>query len=383
LLKIFKLVILSGILFCGVYAQTGYEVQEDSYNIAVLLPFTDKGKPYLERRSYQVLEGIKYAVHLHNKTSDKKIGLFIRDTRADSSWIAELKKEVQHFRNLKGIIGSTTSQDSKDLISVFADMGLPIISPTATDETLPQLAPVVLQANPAFSTRGKIMANFARNFQGNSRIGIIYNKDGYSALLAESFKEEFERLGGKVTFTKTYTTKELRDEKLKSMVKDVDKASDNIDGLYIPISDVNHAHAVSDQFEELVFTKHVYGNQDWLLSDIFGNPAPFLSAIYVDSDYFVDISEPGYQKLNTEFYGITRFLFDRNPLYGYDAATMFIKLLEKNNFDTSALMNEIAGGTDHDGLKGKIVFDARRTNLSLNILQYTLGRFSLFFKLKI
>lgn len=371
------------VISSGLFAQADYAVQEDSYNIAVLLPFTDKGKPYLERRSYQVLEGIKYAVHLHNLTSDKKIGLFIRDTRTDSSFIASLKKEVQSFKNLKGIIGSTSSQDSKDLISVFADMGLPIVSPTATDETLPQLSPVVLQANPTFSTRGKIMANFARNFHGISKIGMVYNKEGYSAHLAESFREEFERLGGKVTFTKTYTNKDLKDAKLEAMVEDIEDASADFDGLYIPVSDVKHANAVNEQFKKLVFTKNVYGNQDWLISDVFSEPAPFLSAVYVDSDYFLEITEPGYQKLNKEFYDLTGYLFDRNPLYGYDAAAMFIKLLEKNNFDTAALLNEISTGVDYDGLKGKIVLDARRTNLSLNILQYTLGRFSLFLKLKI
>ena len=364
-------------------AQADYGVQEDSYNIAVLLPFTEKGKPYLERRSYQVLEGIKYAVHLHNLTSENKIGLFIRDTRTDSSFIASLKKEVQSFKNLKGIIGSTSSQDSKDLISVFGDMGLPIVSPTATDETLPQLSPVVLQANPAFSTRGRIMANFARNFHGISKIGILYNKEGYSALLAEKFKEEFERLGGKVTFTKTYTNKDLKEAKLEAMVEDIEDAAPGFDGLYIPVSDVKHANAVNEQLKKLVFSKNVYVNQDWLLSDVFGDPAPFLSSVYVDSDYFLDISENSYQKLNKEFYDLTGYLFDWNPLYGFDATSMFIKLLEKNNFDVAAVMNEIAAGVDYDGIKGKIVFDARRTNLSLNILQYTLGRFSLFLKLKI
>lgn len=208
MLKIFSPFILFAVIYSTAFAQADYGVEEDSYNIAVLLPFTDKGKPYLERRSYQVLEGIKYAVHLHNKTSDKKIGLFIRDTRTDSSFIVTLKKEVQGFKNLKGIIGSTSSQDSRDLITVFADMGLPIVSPTATDETLPQLSPMVIQANPAFSNRGKVMANFARNFHGITKIGMLYNKEGYSAHLAESFKEEFERLGGKVTYIKTYNNKD-------------------------------------------------------------------------------------------------------------------------------------------------------------------------------
>lgn len=381
--RIFSLFILFMVISTSLFAQADYGVQDDTYNIAVLLPFTEKGKPYLERRSYQVLEGIKYAVHLHNLTSENKIGLFIRDTRTDSSFIASLKKEVQSFKNLKGIIGSTSSQDSKDLISVFADMGLPIVSPTATDETLPQLSPVVLQANPAFSTRGRIMANFARNFHGISKIGIVYNKEGYSALLAEKFKEEFERLGGKVTFTKTYTNKDLKEAKLEAMVEDIEDAATAFDGLYIPVSDVKHANAVNEQLRKLVFSKNVYVNQDWLLSDVFGDPAPFLSSVYVDSDYFLDISENGYQKLNKEFYDLTGYLLDRNPLYGFDATSMFIKLLEKNNFDTDAVMDEIAAGVDYDGIKGKIVFDARRTNLSLNILQYTLGRFSLFLKLKI
>ena len=140
-LRMSKLFLIS-ILFIS-FLPTGVLTaqSENSQNIAVLLPLTDKGKPYLERRSYQVLEGIKYAVHLHNKKSETKIGLFIRDTQSDSSMIVLIKEEMKNVKNLIGVIGSTTTKDSRDIIAVFSDMNIPIISPTATDETIPSLSP--------------------------------------------------------------------------------------------------------------------------------------------------------------------------------------------------------------------------------------------------
>lgn len=353
---------------------------EKTYNIAVLLPLTDKGKPFLERRSYQVLEGIKYAVHLFNKESTVKIGLIIRDTHSDSSEIASLKKEIPGYKNLCGIIGSTSSKDSRDVISVFSDMGLPIISPTATDEALPQLSDLVIQANPTFTTRGKIMASFARNFHGLSKIGIVYLKEGYSAQLAESFKGEFERLGGKVTLSLTYN---MKDTRFESLIDEIQKADSKIEGIYFPVSDVKNAALLNERMRDLAFAKNVYGNQDWLLSDVFSDPAPFLSAMFIDSDYFLDMTQPDYQKMNQEFYDLTGYLFDRNALYGFDATSMFLKFLVKNNFSHQAFLNEVQTGIDYDGIKGKVVLDAKRTNLSLNILQYNFGKFSLFLKLKI
>ncbi|MBK7868279.1 MAG: ABC transporter substrate-binding protein [Ignavibacteriales bacterium] len=374
--KLFLISIISiSILPIGVItAQT-----ENSHNIAVLLPLTDKGKPYLERRSYQVLEGVKYAVHLHNKKSENKIGLLIRDTQSDSSMIVLIKEEMKNVKNLIGVIGSTTTKDSRDIIAVFSDMNIPIISPTATDETIPSLSPMVIQANPTFSTRGKIMASFAKNFHGLSNMAVIYTKEGYSALLAQSFQEEFEKLGGKITFSAAYN----KDTKFETLIEEFEEASNEIEGLYIPVGDVKQCNLLNERLRDLTFGKNVYGNQDWLLSDVFGDPAPFLSTIYVDSDFYLDMTQPVYQAQNKEFYALTGYLFDRNALYGFDATAMFLKYMGKNNFDIQAFVGEVNNGIDFDGVKGKIVIDSARSNHSLNILQYTFGKFNLFLNLKL
>jgi branched-chain amino acid transport system substrate-binding protein len=361
-------------------AQENEKVAENSYNIVVLLPFSDNGKPLPDRRSFQVLEGIKFAVHLHNSNTDKKIGLYIRDTRSDSSTIVRIRKEVSAYKNLIGIIGSTSSSDSRNVISVFADMNIPIIAPTATDEALTQLAPVVIQANPAFSTRGKIMANFAKNFHGLTRLGIVYSKEGYSSLLAESFKEEFERLGGKVIL---YLPINYKEPNFTAIIDKIAQSDSKIDGLYFPVSDIRQANTLNEKLRDLTFTKNVYGNQDWLLSDVFGDPAPFLSSIYVDSDYFIDMTQGEYQNLNKVFYELTGFLLDRNALYGFDATSMFISAISKSGFDPLNFLSQIQNGIDFDGQKNKIVLDNRRTNLSVNILQFNFGKFNLFLKLKI
>lgn len=378
--RIYKFLFILFIANVAASAQDDPQPGKQSFNIAVLLPLTDKGKPYLERRSYQVLEGIKYAVHLFNQNSETKVGLLIRDTQSDSSVIASMKRELSVDKTLSGVIGSTSSKDSRDVISVFSDLGLPVISPTATDDALPQLSNLVIQANPTFTTRGKIMASFARNYHGLSKIGIVYLKEGYSNQLAESFKEEFERLGGKVTLSLVYN---MKDTKFESLIEEIEKADEKLDGIYFPVSDVKNAALLNEKLRDLAFTKNVYGNQDWLLSDVFSEPAPFLASMYIDSDYFLDMTQPDYQRMNKEFYELTGYLFDRNALYGFDATSMLIKFLAKNNFNPGAFLNEVQSGIDYDGIKGKIVLDARRTNLSLNILQYNFGKFSLFLKLKI
>lgn len=352
---------------------------ENSQNIAVLLPLTDKGKPYLERRSYQVLEGIKYAVHLHNQKSETKIGLFIRDTQSDSSMIVSIKEEMKSVKNLIGVIGSTTTKDSRDIIAVFSDMNIPILSPTATDEAIPSLSPMVIQANPTFATRGKIMASFAKNFHGLTKMAVIYTKDGYSSLLAQSFQEEFEKLGGKITFSAAYN----KDTKFETLIEDFEEKSNEIEGLYIPVGDVKQCNLLNERLRDLTFGRNVYGNQDWLLSDVFSDPAPFLSTIYIDSDYYLDMTQPAYQAQNKEFYNLTGYLFDRNALYGFDATNMFLKYMEKNNFNIESFTSEVNNGIDFDGVKGKIVIDSARSNHSLNILQYTFGKFNLFLNLKL
>jgi len=383
LLKIFNFLFLSLLFSLPVRSQELFDLSDDSYNIAVLLPLTDKGQPTPDRRSFQVLEGIKYAVHLHNKNGGEKIGLFIRDTRGDEAFLNVIKDELMTLKNLKGIIGSTLSKDTKDLIKVFSDMGLPIVSPTATDELLSQLSPVVIQANPTFSTRGRLAAGFAKNFHGISSVGILYCSDGYSATLAESFKKEFENLGGKVTYYTSYTNASLRNEQLKTMIKGLEQAAEKFEGLYLPVSNLMQATFLSEQLKTFKYSKYVYGNQDWLLSDAFRDPAPFLEGLFVTTDYYVDFNDPVFLQKNKEFYSFSGYLFDRTAMYGFDATNMLIALLEKADFDPTAAVQAAETGFEFEGVKSKIVLDERRTNLSLSVLQNINNVFGLILKFKI
>ncbi len=54
------------------------------------------------------------------------------------------------------------------------------------------------QANPTIFSRGKIFAQYIYFVENKRKLAILNSIEGYSPLLAASFTQEFEKLGGKI-----------------------------------------------------------------------------------------------------------------------------------------------------------------------------------------
>ena len=163
--------------------------------IGIMLPLSgDKVTSSASSAAAEILEGIKYAVSEYNSAHDtEKIGIVIKNTKMDKSKIDSIKIEFQNIPSLRAIIGPIFSDEVRAAINDFQDTDIPIISPTATDSGLTKNNSNFFQANPPFSLRGKIMADYIYYAANKSRLAVLSSVDGYSPLLASTFLNEFEK----------------------------------------------------------------------------------------------------------------------------------------------------------------------------------------------
>ena len=267
----------------------------------------------------------------------------------------------------------TTLQD-------FDDYDIPIISPTATDDDLTSISQNFFQANPSFSTRGKVMAQYIFYVENKRKISVLNSIDGYSPLLASNFISEFERLGGTI----------LRRESFKDSTTNFSPQlsriySDSLitEGVYVPLSDNSVAPYI---FSELIkyYTKiPMYGNQDWFTAKGFETAPEISNKLIFTSDYFVDFNSDDYYNFNDRFISVTGKDVNRNALYGYDAAKYLLTALRNSEPGRKNLREKMLSGMISTGIHNNISFDERRVNRFLNILRYREGIFELVDKFRL
>ena len=358
-----------------------YSSEPTTTVIGVMLPLeTNSAGEYTNQPAAEILEGIKFAVDEFNKLRSDKIGLLIRDTKKDVNQIKKIKEEFTPLNSLIAILGPIFSNEVRAALEEFDDYDIPIISPTATDDDLTGLNHHFFQANPSFTVRGKIMAQYVYYVENKRIVSVINSIEGYSPILAGSFTEEFEKLGGKVlkkeSFRNDYTN-------FSEPISKIYSDSLTIEGVYIPLSDNSVTPYIFSEMIKYGVKIPLYGNQDWFTAKGFETAPEISNNLVFESDYFVDFSSDAYKNFSDQFILITGKDVNRNVLYGYDAAKYVLTVLRNTEPRRKGIVDKMISGMVSSGLRNNISFDERRINKFLNIVRFRDGVFELVDKFRL
>ena len=349
--------------------------------IGIMLPLeTNSAGQYNNQPAAEILEGIKFAFDEYNKTRSDKIGLLIRDTKKDVNQIKKIKDEFTSLNSIIAIIGPIFSNEVRATLEEFDDYEIPIISPTATDDDLTGTSHNFFQANPSFSVRGKVMAQFVFYVENKRIISVINSIEGYSPILAGAFINEFEKLGGKIqkkeSFKNDYTD-------FSGPISKIHSDSLLVEGIYIPLSDNSATPYIFSELIKYGIKIPLYGNQDWFTAKGFETAPEISNNLVFESDYFVDFSSEVYKNFSEQFISITGKDVNRNVLYGYDAAKFVLTAYRNSESGRKNFVNKMTSGMVSSGLHNNISFDERRVNKFLNIVRYKNGVFELVDKFRL
>ncbi len=343
--------------------------------IGVMLPLynsLDSNKAFTPAE--EILEGIKYAVSEYNKDRQDKIGLIIRNTNNDTTKILRIKNEFVNIPSIKAIIGPLFSNEVRVALEDFKDSDIPLISPTATDDGLTNLYDNFFQANPSFDMRGVVMAQYVYYVENKRRMAVLNAMDGYSPLLANSFVNEFQKLGGEIIVRQSYITNSFD---LTDQVNQILAVADTLQGIYVPLADKMDAPVILSSLVKDSLYLPLYGNQDWFLAKGYETSPELSNQLTFTSDFFIDYNSPNFKSFSNDFYTQTKKDANRNVLYGYDTAKYLLGIIRNVQDSRYAIEIKMESGFSSAGLHNNIAFDSRRINRFLNIVRYKEGIFEL------
>ncbi len=264
-------------------------------------------------------------------------------------------------------------------INDFQDTDIPIISPTATDSGLTSKNSNFFQANPPFSLRGKVMADYVYKVANKSRLAVLNSINGYSPLLASTFINEFNKIGGEILVSASYKSNSFS---LSEPVSQIAAFQDTLQGVYIPLADKIDVPAIFSQLvqqDSIVFP--IFGNQDWFYAKGFESAPALSEDLTFTSDYFIDYSDSNFILFSRNFFNTTNIDPNRNVLYGYDTAKYLLAIIE-NSSSRYTVKRKMESGITVKGFHNNISFNEDHINEYLNIVRYRDGRFQLLEKYK-
>ena len=293
-------------------------------------------------------KGAKLAIKLFNEKKDKKftVEAVEIDNKSDAAESTSAATKLMTQDKVVGIVGPATSGASIATYAVSEQNAVPVISPSATQNNAMMNGekPYEYAWRVCFedSFQGKAMAIFAKENLNKTKAVIFNEVTDYGQGNADSFKAEFEKLGGSVVDQIQYNAGDVDFSsaitKIKSMQFDVIYISGyyNEAGIDVPIVGCDGCDSTTliDQAGK-EYCNNVYYTTAYTAI----NPSEQLKK-------FIDAYHDEYNEVPSMFAALA-----------YDATNLLLDELEATG-KSGAALNEAIKNVSYKGVTGDFTFDA-------------------------
>jgi len=195
--------------------------------LGVVLPLTGRRAV----TGQQVLQGVQLALNHQGSEGKQRVELIVKDS-ANGDSLTSIMEELAGDPTLAGILGPVLSDEVKEIVPLVDKYQIPVFTPTASSEGLPEMSPYIYRNALTRKIQAKFLAAYAVNELDLNRFAILYPVESYGIEFRKLFKEEVESLGGQVIATVAYDRTQtdfkaqilelggVTDDKLESLIQE-------------------------------------------------------------------------------------------------------------------------------------------------------------------
>jgi branched-chain amino acid transport system substrate-binding protein len=345
----------------------------DRYTVGCMLPLS--GSYAAEGK--KALDAILLAAGIFDQASKTPWKVIAADSRGVPEGAKEAIAHLANDENVIAIIAVAGTLEATEAASEAEKWRVPLVLITAKEGVTAENY-YVFQHFLTPTQQIRALTKYALDNMNCAIFSILYPKDRYGAEMVKIFREEVQRIGGKVEkavpYSKTQTdfTAEINKVTGNKLVSADKVNAKNKLGAKAPLSVKFEALFIPDSFlrvkmiaEQLAFYDvrgiKLLGTNLWNSPDLLKKGAEYLEgAVFADSLYTLS-----YYPETNNFVDVYYSTYGREPEYiealAYDSAGMIFQVLEKNDVQTRRdFASALIQVENYKGVTGTTSFDADR-----------------------
>lgn len=283
----------------------------------------------------------------------KKVKLIIEDDENKPEATATVFQKLINQDKVVAIIGSQSSKCSNAGAPIAESAKIPQISPWSTNPNVTKGRQYVFRACFIDSFQGKVIATFAKDHFHTKSAAVLYDiASDYNKGIAEVFKSEFTKAGGKVVSFETYNTRETDFSAQLTKIK-----SKNPELLFLP-NYYNEVPLQIQQARKLGITVPILGSDSWDNPELLQLGGDLMNGTYFTTHYSPDSSSV----VAKEFVGAYQKKFYESPdaaaALTFDAANLLFAAIERaGKADPELIREALASTKDFQGVTGVVTYN--------------------------
>lgn len=304
-------------------------------------------------------KGVRMAIEEINAAGGVKgrqVELRTLDTASKASEGGTVVTRLINNEKVVALLGEVASSISIAGGQVAQKLGVPMISPSSTNERVTKIGDMIFRVCFLDGFQGYVMAKFVTDDLKLTKVAILYDQQqAYSKGLANDFKTAFTGMKGVITTEQAYSG---GDPDVSAQLQTI--KTSGAQAIYMPGYYTDAGNMIR-QARKLGIKEPFLGGDGWdseKLAEIGGEA---IEGSYYSNHYSFEEQRPQVQDFVKKFREKHGQVPDGLAALGYDAARVLFASMERApSLGGKDLAAAIAQTKDFDGVTGKITIDANR-----------------------
>ncbi|HEX8889111.1 MAG TPA: ABC transporter substrate-binding protein [Pyrinomonadaceae bacterium] len=286
----------------------------------------------------------------------RKLELIVEDDKGLPDQAATAVSKLVSQNQVHAVVGEVSAQSSLTAAPKAQEAKVPMITLTTANPDLTRVGDYIFRVASPDSLQGEEMAKYAAdNLKAKTAAILSEDNSDYSRALAQSFEENFVKLGGQVTEKQSYAP---TDQDFKKQLEPL--RSSNPDVIYIPGS-YKQAGVIAKQAEELAIKSILLGADGWNDPQLFHLGGNALDGTYITSHYSADDPTQMVRDFTSAYKKRYGNAPDQTAALAYDAMKVLADAITRAGAsDRAKLRDALAQTTKFSGVTGTITINAER-----------------------
>ncbi|PKM67242.1 MAG: amino acid-binding protein [Firmicutes bacterium HGW-Firmicutes-2] len=329
--------------------ETETEASGEAVRLGLLAPTSGALAPY----GQAVKNSVELAIQEINAAggiNGADVELFFYDNEGDSTKTVNLFNKLVDVDKIHALIGPVISTTSLAVAPIAEELGIPMISPTATNKDVTPGLDYVFRACYIDPYQGSVVAKFAMENLDAKTAAVFTNVGSdYSDGLAKAFTETFEAGGGTISDAEGYTDADNDFSAILTKVK-----ANAPDVIFVP-DYFNMVGVVASQVRELGIESILLGGDGW--DGIQNDFASEVEGYFFANHYSTTDPDPIVQ----DYIAAYEAQFGETPnalgALAYDATNVMLAAIIAAGSTDGEKIIEALMATDMPAVAGHITFD--------------------------
>jgi ABC-type branched-subunit amino acid transport system substrate-binding protein len=402
--------------FKAAYPGSAFETQLSSlltaapprnfFAIGILAPLSgddfDAGK--------RVVQGLRLSIDKYNTAHARQIGAITCDTKGSLIETVRATAQLLDRDKVPVIVGPMLSSTATVTAGMLMGRETVMLTPTATDDGIAGLGPLVFQMNITLGVLARSLARYAFNNLNIREFAIVAPRTSYGASMSVLFRDEAAKNGGTVFDEEVFEegsndyTAQFVNLRNKLLLRKINDAAKTAGTPYSPVTGITPADSakwadstvsigavfIPASAEDVVMLApqvafnriktQLLGSNGWRSAKTLTDGRKYVQNAIISTPFEPDSSWKKWPDFRREYVARFREEPDRVSALGFDAGTIVAAALEKYAGDQPGAIDRIAESIaatqKFEGVSGIITFDRNsRTNTEAVILKITANGF--------